>query len=267
MKIQLVLLGTLIGTLSFCEERWLNIPYPMNRWGVSVLRVNQTEKGDVVRASGNLGNNIGFEFENPESLKVKADVNMVKVDYFLLPFLTVYGIGGNLDATAKFKLGKPRIELGDDKLSNAIENGINKKLPKLEISQKAEGYLYGGGILLAFEYKNIFTSVQYTYTEIQMKDNMATKKAEVMNGRVGYTLRPSKNYTITPYIGVAYQQTDSTITGTIPKTNASYSFEMNLDEVNPSAGIFMTLPKNLTLLIETGWGNKKLIAVDLGWRF
>ncbi|MGL5710176.1 MAG: hypothetical protein ACRCW9_04965, partial [Cetobacterium sp.] len=88
----------LLPQLVLGQDSWRGIPYPMNRWGVSVMGVKQTEKGNLTGASVSGIKiteklNANVDFLEPEDLKMDADVQIVKVDYFVLPFLNLYAIG------------------------------------------------------------------------------------------------------------------------------------------------------------------------------
>lgn len=291
------------------RKEWMGIPYPMKRWGVSVLGVNQTEKGNIKSVDMNIKKveipipNFGvleseLKVVNPESIEVKADVQLVKLDYFILPFLSVYGVYGQVDAKVNMKAGNPgianpkftldRVNTGKpiiDAIKNdfaeKIENELNKnpgameELVNKDLAEqislngvfKTEGDIYGIGALLAGEYKNIFLMMQYTYSEIHMKNGLAKKKAEMANGRLGYSFKPQNRFikSFTPYMGASYQLMDTQVKASAGDLNVIIDLE--LDEISPAAGFFMQLPYDLTLLVETTWGTKDSIAIDLGYRF
>lgn len=275
-------------------DTFYGIPYPMKRWGVSILSVNQKEHGKITNVDINLksvpisipgsdtGMDVGLAVVNPDSIKVTADVKLIKADYFLLPFLSVYGIYGKLDATINMKAGHPeisipRVDTGKpiiDGIANGIidsaEKDANEKLSDLKLAGKfkTEGDIVGGGALLAGEYKNIFAMAQYTYSEIFMKDGLAKKKAMMANGRLGYSFRNLDSRFITsftPYAGVAYSLMDTQVKAGIDDFKAVIDLEM--DEFTPAAGVFINFPYDITLLVETTWGTRDSIAIDLGYRF
>ncbi|MGL5356897.1 MAG: hypothetical protein ACRDAQ_10245 [Cetobacterium sp.] len=259
----------LVPQLVLAADTWRGIQYPMNRWGISVMGVNQVEKGNLTSAGvkGKLGKNkldINVDFLKPQDLRVDADVKIVKVDYFVLPFLNVYAIGGELDANVKFNVGAPTITIGPFKPITGKKDW--------HIEHKAEGKLYGGGALIAGEYKRVFTSLQYTYTRIEMDGDVAAKSAEVGMARVGYVAYRDSGYSITPYVGAAYQKTDSSISGPIPVelegvSNLNYKFKMELEKVTPSIGIFTVLNDRFTVLVDYSFGDRETLAIDLGYRF
>ncbi|MGL5051858.1 MAG: hypothetical protein ACRC6E_14700, partial [Fusobacteriaceae bacterium] len=85
----------LVPQLVLGADSWRGIEYPMNRWGISVMGVNQVEKGNLTSAGvkgkidlgGKLGEvDLNADFLKPQDLKVDADVKIVKVDYFLLQY-------------------------------------------------------------------------------------------------------------------------------------------------------------------------------------
>ena len=254
----------LLPQLVLGQDSWRGIPYPMNRWGVSVMGVKQTEKGNLTGAGvvGKIGRKeteIKIDFLEPKDLKVDADVQIVKVDYFVLPFLNLYAIGGKLEAEVNFNLGK---KIGKLELEKDI------KLPPI----KAEGKLYGGGALIAGEYNRIFSSLQYTYTRIEMDGDVATKSAEVAMGRLGYVVYRSKGYSVTPYLGAGYQKTDSSMSGPIPDVipgvkDMNYRFEMELEKITPSVGVFTVINDSFTVLVDYSFGDRETLAIDLGYRF
>ena len=270
----------ILPQLVLAQEYWNGIPYPLNRWGVSVMGVNQREKGDLKSASvegikiHEKIPDLNAYFLNPHDMEVDAKVQIVKVDYFILPFLNIYAIGGKLEAEAKFNLGRGNINFDstgkdwNDKLLGAIGSEISKTMPEnLHIKQKSEGKLLGGGALIAGEYKRVFSSLQYTYTRIDMDGDVAAKSAEVASGRVGYVVYRDSNFSMTPYLGASYQKTDSEISGVIPSTTLNYKFAMELEDLTPAAGFFTVIKNDFTVLLEYSFGDRKTLAIDLGYRF
>ncbi|MDX8335903.1 hypothetical protein [Candidatus Cetobacterium colombiensis] len=266
----------LLPQLVLAQDYWRGIPYPMNRWGISALGVSQTEKGKISNIDINikkipLGNiEADLEIINPESIKVKAEVKGVKVDYFVLPFLSVYGIYGQLKADVDMRAGSPQIGIpGNGWLGEAFEGMANSYLEKVKLNGKVktEGDIYGAGAVLAGEYENVFGMLQYTYTEIHMKGGLAKKKAEVSNARLGYSFKPKDTFVtnITPYFGATYQLMGTQVKAGIGDLNATIDLE--LDEISPAAGIFFQLSNNVTLMVETTWGTKDSVAIDIGYRF
>lgn len=260
MKKLVILIFMLSCQLSMGMKSWNKIPYPYKKMGISYIIANQLEKGKLKSASITM-NPLNLDFFNPKSLEVKANLNLIKLDYFLLPFLNIYGIGGRIDTEASFNLGKGTLSF------NPSGKPILDNIPFKKIKQKSEGNLYGAGALIAGEYKNIFTSFQYTYTEIKLKGDIATKSAEIGSGRLGYNYKYSNSINIMPYLSISYQKTDTSIKGKIPNTKLNYKFNMELEKETPSIGIFFKLPKNFTYLIDYSWGNKELLAMEIGYRF
>ncbi|WP_432204699.1 hypothetical protein ACQ9ZF_07620 [Cetobacterium somerae] len=266
----------LLPQLVLAQDYWRGIPYPMNRWGISALGASQTEKGKISNIDINikkipLGNiEADLEIINPESIKVKAEVKGVKVDYFVLPFLSVYGIYGQLKADVDMRAGSPQIGIpGNGWLGEAFEGMANSYLEKVKLNGKVktEGDIYGAGAVLAGEYENVFGMLQYTYTEIHMKGGLAKKKAEVSNARLGYSFKPKDTFVtnITPYFGATYQLMGTQVKAGIGDLNATIDLE--LDEISPAAGVFFQLSNNVTLMVETTWGTKDSVAIDIGYRF
>lgn len=270
----------LLPQLVLAQDYWNGIPYPMNRWGVSIMGVDQRERGDLKSASVNgieIGGkipNANVDFLNPHNMEVDAKVQLVKVDYFVLPFLNIYGIAGKLEAEAKFELGRGNFNFDStgnkfyDRILGTVADKISGSMPEnLHIKQKSEGKLLGMGALVAGEYKKVFSSLQYTYTKIEMDGDVAAKSAEVAAGRLGYVVYRDSNYSITPYLGASYQKTDSEISGVIPSTTLNYKFQMELEELTPAAGVFTVIKDNFTVLLEYSFGDRKTLALDLGYRF
>lgn len=237
--------GLILTTLLFLNT--LTYGNPSNKkWGISLLNVNQREKGKITH-----GNFSKLPFHDGK-INVDAKIKLLKLDYFPYPFLGFYGIGGTIDAKAtieniKMKLGPISVPI------------------KKHITKKSEGYLYGGGILLGGAYKNIFLLGQYTYTEIHLKGDVASKKAEVYTSRLGYTYRVNEKITINPYGAITYQESNANITGTIK--NYNFNFNVELEEIIPSAGILFTLPYDFTLVGEYSFGKRQFLALELGYRF
>lgn len=216
------------------------------KFGISYINFSQSENGKLKKGE------LGFlDFHNGK-IKVDADIQLLKLDYFPLPFLGFYGVGGSIDTKVTVK--DVKMKLG------------NISIPiKQSISKKSNGYLYGGGVILGAGYKNIFITGQYTYTDIVMNEDVGKKTAEVYTGRLGYNYRVNSEVSISPYFAITRQQASTAVKGKIK--NIDYNLDIELEENIPSVGVYITLPKNFTLLGEYSFGDKKYFSFEVGYRF
>ncbi|MGL5902757.1 MAG: hypothetical protein ACRCZO_08720, partial [Cetobacterium sp.] len=47
----------------------------------------------------------------------------------------------------------------------------------------------------------------------------------------------------------------------------NYRFEMELEKVTPSVGVFTVINDSFTVLVDYSFGDRETLAIDLGYRF
>ena len=182
----------------------------------------------------------------------------IKVDVWLLPFLNVFGIYGQID-------GQTAVDL----------SGLNLGLPpgadRFNINY--DGDVFGGGVVVAIGGDRWFGSVTATFTDTDLSGDF--------NSSVSAT-------TIQPRVGVrASQNVDMWVGGYIIDAEESHSGVVNIDlgfgipvipvdfavdlsqesEFNPSVGMRMALDNGWEATVEVGGGDRTTALGNITWRF
>jgi hypothetical protein len=173
---------------------------------LSDLRVGFNDSGEVP-----IDNFTAFETSTADNRSVQ-----VKLDFYLLPFLNVFGIVGKIEGEAYVPIGIS----GDDLLKSALPDvgarcdkppgtplrpGICDKDFFVLDNSTYDGYSYGGGLVLAGGWKNKITALDIA-------------------PRVGFHFDTRVVGVIAPYIGATYLDTEQDISGT---------FVVDLNDDNP----------------------------------
>jgi len=115
-----------------------------------------------------------------------TDTYYVAADYWVLPFLNVYGLVGNVD-------GKTKVHLSQ----------INIGLPLGDIDIDYSGVLYGGGVVLAGGGEHVFVLADLSYSWTNLDVSTSSVEALVITPRVGYDFGSTA-----VWVGAMYQKPD-----------------------------------------------------------
>ncbi len=195
----------------------------------------------------------GFDAVVREALPVenRTDSYHLKLDYWVLPFLNLYAIGGQLETTTTVSL-------------SGVETQLPFPLSNLRIDN--DGWVYGGGVTVAGGWHQWFTTVSVTYTEADLEVTDGSVEAWVLTPKLGYTLSRGAIW-----IGAMYQDTEERHRGTynVPFVG-DVPFEVVLGEAtewNGLVGGTAGLTDHLVLIIEAGFGARQSTLLSLEYRF
>jgi len=195
----------------------------------------------------------GFETVETESLPVanRTDSFHLKLDYWVLPFLNLYAIGGRLETTTTVRL-------------SGVETGLPFRLENLRIEN--DGWVYGGGLTMAGGWDQWFATLAVTYTEADLEVTDGSVEAWVLTPKLGYTLSRGA-----VWVGAMYQDTEERHKGTynVPLIG-DVPFEVVLGEAtawNGLVGGTAGLTDHLVLIIEAGFGARQHTLLSLEYRF
>lgn len=223
------------------------LPVP---FGLGLTVYSQTQ--DYKLASLQLGIP-GFDAVLGQALPVdnRTDSYHLKLDYWVLPFLNIYAVGGRLETTTTVSL-------------RGVDTGLPFQLNNLRIEN--DGWVYGGGVTVAGGWDQWFTTVSVTYTEADLEVTDGSVEAWVLTPKLGYTLPRGA-----VWVGAMYQDTEERHAGTynVPFVG-DVPFEVVLGEAtewNGLVGGTAGLTDHLMLILEAGFGARQHTMLSLEYRF
>lgn len=194
-----------------------------------------------------------FALLSVEDLEVDSRTTTyhLKFDYWVLPFLNVYLIGGQID-------GSTVVNLQDTELGLPV--------PLQNIRVEYDGWVYGGGFTLAGGWDSYFATVTVDYNETDLSTSDSSVKATVITPRIGYQ---SGGTAI--YVGGMHQRAeerhegrvDIPLLGTVP-----YSVELSEKTAwNYLAGITTGIGEHWMLTLEGFFGDRDAVLIMLDYRW
>ncbi len=218
--------------------------------GITVVYYTQDQKYDISR--------LAFEFPGIDPTEVDGlDVDNTtqtlhaQVDYWLLPFLNVFGLLGTIDGTTNVNL-------------STLELGL--PIPLDNVRVRYEGTVYGLGFTLAGGWDSFFGSLTYEYTNTDLDVTTTDVKAWVTTLKAGMTFESG-----VVWIGTMYQSVDETDAGvfSIPYLG-EIPFEVKLEAKDPwnlVMGASLGLGRHWVGTVEVGALGRTSLLASLGYRF
>jgi hypothetical protein len=175
----------------------------------------------------------------------------IRLDYWVLPFLNIFGLVGNIDSSTT--IGLSDLDIG---LPIQID----------DFKANLDGTVYGAGLVLAYGGEKWFTTLAYSITETDLDVADSSVSAWVLEPRLG--LRLSRGAV---WIGAMYQRAeeehrgvfDLPFVGEIP-------FHVKLRELEPwnfVLGGTAALGDHWVLILQGGFGERKAALAAIEYRF
>jgi len=238
------------GAAQTIEQRLDGVKLPP-KFGISVAIYDQTQDYQFDSLMIGLP---GVDLSQIENVPVTNDTETayVMADYWVLPFLNVFGLFGTVSGTTKVGLG-------------TIDTGLPIRLGDLRIHYS--GTVYGGGATLAGGGEHVFSSLTYEYTNTDLDVTDASVKAWVVTAKLGSRVADAGAV----WMGVMYQSVDEHHTGTytLPYLG-SFPFDAKFDAEQPYnflLGGMVAFAEHWTVTLEGGIGGRTSALVQLGYRF
>ncbi|WP_318440268.1 TonB-dependent receptor [Photobacterium leiognathi] len=193
-----------------------------------------------------------------------SEVLTLRADMWLFPFLNLYVLGGKMTGTSETAVNVHNKFLGDYRIDNF----------KLDL----DGYLYGGGVVLAGGYKQIFGLVDISYTETELTVIDGSISAWVISPRLGYDFY-QQGLPLRVWGGAMYQNVEQSLSGKLSDLNlppfieniaknGTFHIEQQLSTPwNPILGMQYQINPNLYLLAEAGFGDRTSLFTSIDFRF
>ena len=199
-----------------------------------------------------------------ESAKLESRVTTTtaKIDAWVLPFLTVYGVAGYVD--------------GETTASGFSVGGLPPELASLLPNSFAIAYsgsTYGVGGTLAAGYNQFFASLDANYTESDLDIGDSTIEAFVISPRVGIT-GDLGGLNGALYVGAMYQDVDEQQNGRVKFPIMGTSVPVGYDvisaakeEWNYLVGANLKASESWNYGIEVGFSDRTHVMATLNYRF
>ncbi len=229
------------------SDRGHRLPMP---WGLGITLYSQSQPYDIVELQVPLA---GLDIGAAEDLKIKnvTDSYHLKFDYWVLPFLNIYLLGGSID-------GETIVKLSD------VDLGLPILLNDLRVEYS--GVMYGGGATLAVGGKKWFASLTYDGTWTDLDVASSSVRGQVVTPNVGLIFNGAA-----VWIGAMYQKAEETHEGIweMPFLGAvPYYVELEQAEAwNYHVGMRAGISEHWELNFKGGFGKRKSVLAFLGYRF
>jgi hypothetical protein len=233
------------------EEMKDQLPLP---FGLSFNFVRTLENLNV----SNWDMRINDEVISPDAIKAtklkqETDIESIRLDAWVLPFLNLYGIFGNVEG-----------HISD------IQLGLIGEPVPTSFKIPFDGIVYGGGVTVAAGYKMVFVTcdVNYTYTEINIWDS-ATQTL-MTTPRAGIRI-PFKKINVSLYSGANNERILNRLHGSYVTTEGS-RLDIALDASPhapwvPLAGTMIEFGKHFAVILEGTFGDREMGICSLTYRW
>jgi hypothetical protein len=253
------LIGALVGTLfllgastagaqSLRDQalaRGVKLPNP---FGISISLYTQSQNYMIDQLT------LGVQSIDPaaaKNLKIENTTNAahLQADYWVLPFLDVYGILGEVHGTTKVNLSQ-----------------VNIGLPLQDLELKYQGLLYGAGIVLAYGGEHVFGTLDFNYNNTSLDVETSSVSAWLATPRIGYNFGK-----VAAYLGAMYQRPQERHKGTFDIPGfGPVPYDVTLgakDAWSYIAGLNAPFGPHWVLTLEGGFGPRTAALVHLDYRF
>lgn len=202
---------------------------------------------------------------DPSVLDINNEIDHhdIKIDVWVLPFLNVFGIYGQID-------GDTQIDL------RALGLPLPPQTNSLTFSY--DGDVYGGGVVLAFGGDRWFGSLTGTFTDTSLGGSFKSSvSATTIQPRVGLRFGEHTEIWLGGYILDAEEKHSGTVDldlglvgGMLPVDAQDVAFNVDLsqqEDFNASIGMHMMLSDAWETTIEVGAGDRRTVLANFTYRF
>ncbi|MBV7316239.1 virulence protein [Shewanella sp. NIFS-20-20] len=207
----------------------------------------------------------------------QSQVYSLRADAWILPFLNVYAIAGKMS-------GYTETRVHVNKINIFPLPPLTDGLPVFDFRLDLDGYLYGGGIVIAGGVGNWFTLIDASITHTRLTVIDGNIEAFVLSPRLGYDFS-DRGVPLRVWVGGMYQEVEQHLSGYIsdldlgPKGNqliklvdvkgqARFDVEQHLTTPwNTLVGFQYQVNKDWSVLGEAGFGGRKSAMLSLEYRF
>jgi len=238
----------LLGSAELGAQSASKIEIP-NKLGLGLSLYNQTQPYEIASLEVQIP---GVDPAMLEDLDVDNDTSSYhfRIDYWLLPFLNIFGLYGQIDGSTEVDL-------------QGIDIGLPIGLNNLTIDY--DGTVYGAGAVLAVGGAHWFADVAYDYTETDLDVATSSVKASIVTPKVGYHFSGGA-----VWVGAMYQDTQERHEGTFEMPYLGpIPFKVELNDREPwnyLIGGTASLGGPWVLILQGGFGTRDAALVTLEYR-
>jgi hypothetical protein len=253
--VALLIVGIFLGGVQDLEaqkksfkERMAEIDIP-NKLGFGLTLYNQTQPYQI--KSLELGiPNIPEEPLSDLPVANNTTSTHLRIDYWVLPFLNVFGLVGKIDSNTSVDLG-------------GFDLGLPIELDDLQVDSK--GTVYGLGLVLAVGGEHWFAAVAYDITSTDIDVRTSSVEAQILSPKVGLHFDGGAIW-----LGARYQGVEETHEGIYQlPVIGDVPYKVVLEARDPWSWVIggtAGLTKHLVLRLEGGFGHRKAALVTLEYR-
>jgi hypothetical protein len=232
----------------------------MPPYGANIVFMDLSGRWDVQSFSASVGNNevasvSGLANVHPFTYGARGDV-------WVLPFLNVFVTGGGV---------KLNVQATGLDLPLAI-SGIPPEVIRGDVSLDLNftGYYGGGGLVLSYAWKSVFTSVDYSavWTHLQASTSDVSGnelRTDTASFRIGWLAG-----IVQPYIGGRWVKKIDHFEGSVGGPNGqplTFAVDLKAPAWNYQLGIHALVARHYEFLAEAGFGKRTHGLVNVGYRF
>lgn len=197
----------------------------------------------------------GISLDDTSLLAVTNEVQHfdLKLDAWILPFLNVFGIVGQLQSETVIDLSKAPVQ------------GL--PFPLGELAVDSDGTVLGLGFTLVYGNENWFTSLTTTFTDTDLGGNFESSvTSTTIQPRIGLV---RQNWQF--WVGGLYLDTEETHRGKVElPVLGLIDFDVVLggaDDWNTAIGVRHEFSKKAALTFEVGFGDREHTLFNFNYRF
>jgi len=219
-----------------------------NPFGISLSLYTQSQNYTIDQLT------LGVQSIDPAAAKNLKIENTTKAahlqaDYWVLPFLDVYGILGQVRGTTKVNLSQ-----------------VNIGLPLQDLDLKYQGLLYGAGIVLAYGGEHVFGTLDLNYNNTRLDVSTSSVWAWLATPRIGYDFGK-----VAAWLGAMYESPQERHKGTFDIPGfGPVPYDVTLgakDKWSYLAGLSAPFGPHWVLTLEGGFGPRTAALGHLDYRF
>lgn len=238
----------LITAPGHAEAPWKDIEIP-NKLGFGLTIYNQSQPYQIKSLELGVG---GIDGSTLTDLPVENSTTSThfRVDYWVLPFLNVFGLVGQIDSATNVDL-------------EGFDIGLPVGFDDLKINN--DGTVYGAGLVLAVGGKRWFGALAYDYTETELSVTTSSVSAQIITPKIGLHFDGGA-----VWIGAMHQNVEEIHEGIydLPFLGA-IPYRVVLEARQPwnyTIGGVAGLTKHLVLILQGGFGDRTSALVTLEYR-
>lgn len=195
----------------------------------------------------------GLDQDPLQDLQVDNQTNTyhLRLDYWLLPFLNVFAVGGTIDSSTDVDL-------------SSVTLPMPVSLNDLNINM--DGTVYGGGLVLAYGGKKWFGTLSYQLTGTSLDETDSSVSASVLTPTAGMKFKHGA-----AWVGAMYQNAQEEHKGVINLAElGDVPYEVTLREDTPwnfLVGATYGISKHWLLTAQGGLGDRTSVLGKVEYRF